>query len=559
MDRPDRAGGGVPGWVALSRNGSRDVVHYRNGRVFTATRPQWAQSLVVDGDRLAFVGDTATADSLFAAARVVALDGACVLPAFIDAHTHLVSLGESMRQVDLFGAAGLADIQGRIRRAAAERPAAPRIIGRSWLFSALGGATPYRHMIDAAEATRPVYLISNDVHTGWVNTAALRELGIDRHTPDPVGGRIGRDPVTGEPTGMLYENAALGLMRGFLDAAATDGDRDEALRAAFDRYLAAGVGTAVDMALGPEDLGALERALQAGGGSLPIRVAGHWLVEPTDSPAGSLAQVCEAIELGRRLDGPWLRIAGIKIMVDGVIDSCTAAMKAPFSDGSHPGPIWHRDALAPVVAAADAAGLQVAMHAIGDEASDIALDAIEHAIAENGPRDRRHRIEHLETVTEANVGRLARLGVVASMQPVHADPAIGEQWWAMLGDDRAQRGFPWPEFSSAGAVLAFGSDAPTAPHPPLPNMFVATTRRSALVEGLRANNPRYALPLAQALVHATADAAYACRWDGLTGRLAAGMAADFVVLDDDPFSSGTDSLLTANVTMTVVGGAQPRW
>jgi predicted amidohydrolase YtcJ len=532
------------------------VIHYRNGRIFTAAKPVWAESLIVDGDRLSFVGDTATADDLARGARTVELNGALVLPGFIDAHTHLVSLGEALQQIDLVDAVDLADIQDRIRQAARNDPDAPRIFGRSLLFSAVGTHTPERHMLDAAEADRPVYITANDQHSAWVNSAALRDMGIDNDTPDPIGGHIERDPDTGEATGMLLENAALQLMRGFLDQTVTAEQRDAMLAEAFDRYLAAGVTGAVDMAMVPDDLASLERALQSGNGTLPLRLAAHWLVNPTSSTADDLAQVQHAAELSQRLAGPWLRIAGIKIMVDGVIDSCTAAMKAPFADGSHPRPIWELEALAPVVAAADAAGLQVAMHAIGDEASDIALSAVEHAIAVNGPRDRRHRIEHLETVTEANVQRLARLGVIASMQPVHADPAILDHWRAMLGDDRVERGFPWPEMTSAGAVLAFGSDAPTAPHPPLPNMFIATTRRSALDPDLEPNLPRYALPLAEALAHATRDAAYSCRWEGVTGQLAAGKAADFVVLDRDPFIGGADSLLTANVALTVVAGEE---
>ncbi|MFC7446376.1 amidohydrolase [Rhodococcus daqingensis] len=533
-----------------------EVVHYRGGRIFTAAQPQWAQSLVTRGGRLAYVGDTATADATGGITRTVELDGALVLPGFVDAHTHLVSMGMSLQQVDLFDAVDLADLQDRIGAAAQADPTAPRILGRSWLFAPLAGRSPDRHMLDEVVPDRPVYLTSNDVHSAWVNTAALRELGIDAHTPDPIGGRIERDPESGEATGMLYENAALGLMRSFLEQTVTDRQRDRALAATFEHYLAAGVTGAVDMGLGEEELATLERALDARGGTLPLRVAGHWVVDRTSSPADDLAQVHTAAELSLRLQGPWLRVTGIKIFVDGVIDSCTAAMKEPFADGSHPDPIWDLQSLAPVVAAADAAGLQVAMHAIGDEASDIALSALEHAIEVNGVLDRRHRIEHLETVTEANVRRLARLGVVASMQPVHADPAIQDNWRAMLGDHRVERGYPWPEITSAGATLAFGSDAPTAPYPPLPNMYIATTRRSATAPDLEPNLPDYALPLADALAHATRDAAYSCRWEGLTGQLVTGKAADFVVLDEDPFTAGNDSLLRAQVRTTVVGGCE---
>jgi predicted amidohydrolase YtcJ len=195
----------------------------------------------------------------------------------------------------------------------------------------------------------------------------------------------------------------------------------------------------------------------------------------------------------------------------------------------------------------------VALHAIGDKAIRIALDALEHAAEVNGPRPRRHRIEHLEYTDPADVPRLARLGVTASMQPVHADPAIQDNWRAMLGDSRVDRGYPWPEFTDAGAPLAFGTDTPTAHYHPLRNMYVAATRRSAIDPALSPNVPRYALPLADAIRHATADAAWSCLAAD-RGRLEAGLLADLVVLDRDPFTEGPQALLDAQILRTVVGG-----
>lgn len=531
------------------------LVHYRGGRVFTG-QGTWAESLVVRDDRIELVGSVREGDALPGITRTVELDGALVLPGFVDAHTHLVGLGTSLGQVDLLSAVDLADIRQRVAAALAAAPEAPRIVGRSWLFAPLAGRAPDRHALDGLDlpgADRPVYLISNDLHSGWVNSAALRELGIDDTTPDPIGGRIGRD-AAGVASGMLYETAALGLMRDFLEGCETAELLDDALAAAFEHYLASGVTAAIDMGLGEPELAVFQRALARHGGRLPLRVAGHWPIDRTATREGDLAQVRRAIEVHRQHQGPWFRMNGVKIFVDGVIDSCTAAMKKPFADGSHPGPIWELEALAPVVAAADAAGLQVAMHAIGDEASEIALSALEYAVEANGPRPRRHRIEHLETVAEENVARLARLGVIASMQPVHADPAIQENWRARLGDERVDRGFPWTEFTNAGATLVFGSDAPTAPYPPLPNMYVASTRRSAIDADLAPNLPEYAVPLAEAIVHATTDAAWSGQWEQVTGSLRAGLAADFVVLDTDPFAVGEDALLTARVTHTVVAG-----
>ncbi len=183
------------------------ITHYRNGKIFTAADDGWAESIVVEDHKLRFVGETVYADILAPDAEVIDLQGAVVLPGFVDAHTHLVMMGFALQKLDLRDATNLADIQSSIKQFAESNPDAPRLLGRSWLFSALDGGHPTREMIDAVVPDRPVYLDANDVHSVWVNTAALRELGIDADTPDPIGGRIGRDPDTGEATGMLYETA----------------------------------------------------------------------------------------------------------------------------------------------------------------------------------------------------------------------------------------------------------------------------------------------------------------------------------------------------------------
>lgn len=534
---------------------------YRNARIFTADGPALAEAplaeaLIVDGDRLTHVGSEAAAREVLAGTAVSEIDlgGAFVMPGFVDAHTHMVMMGETMQKVALRDAGNLSEIQLRLKEAVASDPGAPRILGSGWLFSAIPGGAPTTEMIDAVVPDRPVYLDANDLHSVWVNKAALAEMGIDKDTPNPLGGIIERDPATGEATGLLHETAMHQYAWPTLASLTSDDERDAQLATAFEHYLSTGVTSGIDMALGEAELAAMRRALEAGSGTLPLRINAHWLVAPSENHETNLAQVARAAELSREVNTPWLRVVGIKIIADGVIDGCTAAMKEPYSDGSNADLIWAPEYLNPVVAAADAAGLQIAIHAIGDLASEVALDAFEHANAVNGPRDRRHRIEHMETVTPESIARLARLGIVASMQPVHADPAVQENWRAMLGDDRIERAYPWTEFTDAGAVLALGSDAPTAPHPPLPNMYIATTRKSALEPSLPANLPKYALELASALGHATRDAAFSCRREDELGRLSAGMLADFVVLDTDPFVAGVDSLLASSVVLTVVGG-----
>ncbi|MDR6905325.1 putative amidohydrolase YtcJ [Agromyces sp. 3263] len=526
---------------------------YANGRVFTGDEPAWAEAMVVEGGRLAFVGSDAEAAAAAGPdAASVDLGGRVVVPGFIDAHTHLVMMGEALGKVGLTDARTLDGIQERLRAARAADPGAPRLLGRGWLFDSVPGGAPTAAMLDTVVADVPVYLDANDYHSVWVNTAALRELGIDRDTPDPIGGRIGRD-ADGEPDGMLFETAAQQHVWTLLAEVATDADRDAAVERTIAAYLATGVTGVVDMAFDELGLAAFDRAAERRGGTLPVRVLAHWFVANTGDDDEHLAQVARAVELAGE-HRPWLKVAGIKLVLDGVIDACTAAMRHPYADGSNAEPIWPLDALKPVVAAADAAGLQVALHAIGDLASDVALDALEHAAAVNGERPRRHRIEHLEYAAPETAARMAALGVTASMQPVHADPAIWSNWAAMLGDERADRGFAWTEFRDAGALLAFSTDAPTAPHEALPNLYIATTRRSALDGSFPANHPEYALPVEEAIAHATRDAAASCLEEQERGRIAVGLAADFAVLDRDPFAEGADVLLEARVVRTVVAG-----
>jgi predicted amidohydrolase YtcJ len=526
---------------------------YRGAAVVTGLDSPPAQALAVRGDRLLHVGTEAEALALAgASAEVVDLDGGLVLPGFVDAHTHVLMTGDALTRAHLRDAHDLGEVQRRVREWAEAHPEAPRVLGQGWLFSAVPGGRPTREMLDAVCPDRPVYLDANDYHSVWMNSRALAEVGIRRETPDPVGGAIARDPVTGEPTGHVDETAMQELVWPFLASSRTDADRDQHLDAALSAYAAAGITGVVDMAVDEHGLATMARAHDAG--RLPVRIVGHWFMERAGDTTDHLAQVATAARLAQAHRSPWFRMTGVKFVVDGVIDGCTAALKAPYSNGALPEPIWDLDTLAPAVAAADAAGLQIAIHAIGDQAIGIALDALELAVERNGARPRRHRIEHLEYTDAADVPRLARLGVTASMQPVHADPAVQENWRAMLGDARVERGYPWAEFTDSGARLAFGTDAPTAPHFPLSNLYIAATRRSALDPSLPPNVPRFALTLDDALRHATYDAAWSCCAEDERGLLTGGRLADFTVIDRDPFTEGVDALLEARVLRTVTGG-----
>ncbi|GAA3937299.1 amidohydrolase [Microbacterium soli] len=523
---------------------------YTGGRIFTADRRPWATAMVVQGDRIQYVGDDRTARRIAGPdAAETALQGALMLPGFVDAHAHVVHTGRAVQQVDLWSASDLPQLLETIAHGAAADPDAPRVRAQGWQQSATGA--PHRRMLDEIVPDRPVYVQAHDLHSIWLNTAALAEIGIDDDTVAPAGGCIHKD-ADGHITGLIDETAMQQLVWPALDAFSTDDDVDRFTEAALRGYRETGVTAATDMAMDESELAAMQRAHEQG--ALTARITAHWLVHPTGSTEQDLAQVRRAAELAADVHDDRLRVVGIKIVSDGTVDGCTAALRRPYADGSLADPVWSPEALAPVVIAADAAGLQIAIHAIGDTAITNAIDALERAVAVNGPAQRRHRIEHLEVVEPADIERLAALGITASMQPVHSDPAIQDNWRAMLGDERVERGYPWPEMTDQGAALVFGTDSPTSPHAPLPNMFIAATRRSALDPGLEPNLPRYAMPLTDAVLHATRDAAWACRAENDYGRLAAGLLADFIVLDRDVFAGEADELLEARVVRTVVGG-----
>lgn len=524
---------------------------YSNAKIFTADARRWAEAIVVSGDRIAYVGDEATATRIAGPdAEMTDLGGATVLPGFVEGHAHIVGTGQAAQQVDLWGANTIAEIQDRVRAWAADNPEAPRVLVQGWAHSAFEGVEPHREILDAVVSNRPVYAQAYDYHSILLNTAALAEVGIDADTASPEGGQIHSDEHG--PTGLVDEAAMHRIVWPFLDDLQTEDDRDAYLAEALRAYRETGVTAATDMGLDEADLATLQKADAEG--TLTARIAAHWRILPSGDTNENLAQLDRAIELHRTQQSERLRVVGIKVMIDGTVDGCTATLGAPYVDGSNAEPMWSREELTPLVVAADAAGLQVAMHAIGDEAVRIAIDAVEAAVRENGPADRRHRIEHLEVVDQAEVQRLAAIGITASMQPVHSDPAIQDNWRKMLGDHRIDRGFPWPEMTDAGAPLAFGTDSPTSPYAPLPNMFIASTRRSALNPTLQPNLPKYAMPLESAITHATSGSAWASRAEHMYGRIAASLFADFVVLDRDVFSGDPEDLLRASIVRTVVGG-----
>lgn len=525
----------------------------KGGRVFTAdANNPWADAIVVEDGQIIFVGDAEAAIiEAGPEAEQIDVDSGLVIPGFIDGHVHVTMTGASMIKAQLRGSGSLEEIQRRIGAWAEAHPDEPRVLGTSWIHADVPNAQPTKEMLDLVVPDRPVYLEAHDFHSSWLNSAALAELGINNDTPDPIGGRIVRDPQTGEATGHLLENASVLFVWPLLGKV-EDEVRDGQVATALEAFARAGITGLVEMALEEPALESMVR-LQAAG-RLTARIIGHMIIWRSGNAAEEVAQVERAAALAQQYQGDLLRVAGIKIIADGTIDGCTAALSKPYTNGTNSEPIWDAQSLHRIVETADSAGLQVAIHAIGDETIRIAVDALENAMRVNGISGRRHRIEHLEYAQNQDIERMGKLGITASMQPVHADPAGLENWLAMIGPERANYGFAWPLHLAAGSTLAFGTDTPTAPYQALPNMYIASTRKSPTNDSLPALRPDWALPLKEAILHGTRESAWAAWLDHVTGVLKPGHAADIVVLDRDFLADGPASLLKTNVKLTMMNG-----
>ncbi|WP_025413446.1 amidohydrolase [Gemmatirosa kalamazoonensis] len=514
-----------------------------NARVWTGDpRRPWADALAVRGERLAAVGSSAEVRKLAgSAARVVDAKGALVVPGFIDAHVHFIDGGFRLSSVQLRDAATPAELTKRIAAFAATVPPGEWITGGDWDHERWGGELPQRAWIDSVTPDRPVWVSRLDGHMALANGAALRAAGVTRDTPDPPGGTIVRD-AAGEPTGVLKDNAQDLVWRVVKEP--SDALKDRALDAAMAYVASHGV-TAVHNMGSWDDLATFERAHAAGRLRTRIYAA---------VPLGTWERLRDTVAARGRGDA-WLRIGALKGFVDGSLGSHTAAMLEPFTDAPTDRGllVTPPESLYAWTKGADAAGLHVIVHAIGDRAIRTQLDVFERVEKENGPRDRRFRIEHAQHLSAPDVPRFRQLGVIASMQPYHA---IDDGRWAdrVIGPERARLTYAFRSLRDAGATLAFGSDWFVAPPTPLEGIYAAVTRRTLDDKHPGGWVPEQKIGVEDALRAYTAGSAYAGFAEGDLGRLERGRLADFVVVDRDLTRVPPETIRDAQVLMTIVGG-----
>lgn len=514
-----------------------------NGRIWTGTPGPRTPALAVRGNRIAAVGTEAAIRALAGpATQVEDLKGRFVAPGLNDAHLHLLYV----ETVDLADAPDVPEIQRRITEYARANPQAPWVTGRGWFYGAFPGGMPHKRLLDAVVPDRPSLMTGYDGHTAWANSKALELAGITRDTPDPPSGAIGRE-ASGEPTGVLKE-AAIALVRKHVPPPSED-EKYRALKRRLDEAASYGL-TSVQNA-SALDLPVFERVLAEGG--LKVRV--YSALAFTKDPA--LEDLARYKALREKHRGPLLKLGAVKGVVDGVVESGTAAMFAPYVVTGGTGiPNWTAEDLNRTAALYDKEGFQIFLHAIGDKAIDMALDAYEHAATANGTSGRRHRVEHIEVPLAADLPRFKALGVIASTQALFANPDANtlNVYAKNLGPVRAARAMPFRSLDAAGAVQAFGSDYPVFSMRALTGIYAAVTRTTPQGTPAGGWQPHERIAAEAALRHFTVDAAYASFDEEDKGTLAPGKLADFVVLSEDILSPPPARILKAKVMLTVMDG-----
>ena len=499
-----------------------------------------ADAVLVRGDRIVAVGRRAELRRLAPGADDLDLDGAVLTPGLTDAHVHLTEWALGRTHVDL---ADADSPEAAARLAAGSPPGSGWIRGRGWNPHRWHEARPHRALLDALAAERPVALQSHDMHALWVNGAALRVAGITAATADPPGGRIERDP-DGEPSGLLLERAA-----DLLIAALPRPTLDEVVVAVRDAQPSlhalglTGVHSFPGIALPDPDPLPVLQELHARG-QLRLRILQHIRQD----------RLAAAVALGLRsgFGGPWLRLGGVKLFLDGALGSRTAWMRAPYRNSDARGVcVLPPEEFRAIAREATAAGIALTVHAIGDAAVALALEVLSDPALRVPAMA--HRIEHVQCCPPELFDAAGRAGIVCSVQPCHliSDWRAADAHW---GPERARATYAFAALAEGGATLAFGSDAPVEPIDPRRGLFAAVTRRDLAGEPPDGWYPEHRVSAATALAAFTAGPALAAGMAGELGVLAPGARADIAAWDRDPLACDPAQLLDMQCVTTLVGG-----
>jgi predicted amidohydrolase YtcJ len=507
----------------------------------------WAEAVAVQGDRIVAVGKSQEIKSLAGKkTRVLDLAGSLVLPGFIDSHTHFLDGGFSLLSIRLREANSKAEFIARIKEKAEELGHGEWILNGDWDQQQFDPPElPCREWIDAVTPENPVFVNRHDGHMALANSLALRLAGITTATASPEGGEILKDPATGEPTGIL-KDAAMDLVTRHIPEPSFEA-KIKAAEAALRHAAECGVSSVHDMAQAG-NFEVYQELFKRGG--LTSRIFLYIQVSEVD--------VYSRLRLKTPFGNDYLKIGGLKGFIDGSLGSSTALFFRPYTDnpelsGLLNAQMFPEGIMEKRILAADKAGLQVAVHAIGDKANALILDIFERVIAQNGPRERRWRIEHAQHLRPEDIVRMGRLGIIASVQPYHA---IDDGRWAeaKIGRERCRTAYAFRSLLDAGVLLACGSDWTVAPLNPLTGIYAAVTRQTTDGKNPGGWFPEQKISLEEALRGYTRNGAYAEFAEDKKGSIAVGKLADLVVLDRNIFQIPPDEISQARVKTTIVGG-----
>ncbi|MHB8926976.1 MAG: amidohydrolase [Bacillota bacterium] len=531
----------------MVREGNSLLLH--NGRVIgLAEAARGATAVLVVEGRIKAVGaDGAVRAAAPRGVPAVDLEGRTVVPGFIDSHLHLLNFGLYLQRMDLIGVKSLAELTRLVAEKHAALPAGDWVLGRGWdqdLFAEK--RYPSRRDLDAVAPDRPVALTRACGHALAANSEALRRAGVARETPDPAGGQIDRDE-TGEPTGIFRERA-MGLMTRVIPKPGAN-ELATALRAAVGQALAAGVTSVHSDDCGAFGFGPVLGLYRGhlGPEGLPFRVR----VDVSNEAIGDLL----ATDLRTGSGNGFVQVGSVKMFADGSLGAGTAALSEPYNDnpGSRGIPVVTPEQMKENVLRAHRSGMQVAVHAIGDLAIDMTLDAYEAALADRPRPDHRHRIIHGQIMRPEQFERFARLGVVADIQPkfITTDMRWAER---RVGPRRIRTSYAWRTFLDHGVHCAGGSDCPVEPLDPVLGLYSAVTRQDLEGHPREGWLPDQRLTAEEALRLFTLGGAYAAFEEKDKGSIEPGKLGDLVVLDRDPTAIPGSELKDLRVEMTIVGG-----
>lgn len=534
------------------KDGKADLVII-NGKALTIDRDNpVAEALAVRGESIIAVGTTGKISSFIEKGRTRVIDarGRLVIPGFNDAHVHFGPLDPDY--IELRYTTDPAMITHKVKEQVEKSKPGQLIEGGHWEHEMFNDRQwPAKELIDAVSPDNPVVLSRADGHSVLVNSYVLKKSGITKDTPDPFGGEIQKDPVTGEPTGILKESAERLIKTG---AVKTDRTPEEEAARMKQGYLlalkeAAEYGVTSVQIPGSADFSAYE-SLQAEG-SLTARID---IGKPLTGDTERLKQYDE-LRKKYPAGSNWIRFGYLKAFIDGTIGSGTALMFEPFTDnpGTSGLAMMPYEEFERMVVTADSMGFQIGIHSIGDKGNNWTLNAYEKALNKNGSRDSRHRDEHSQTLSQTDIPRFGELGVIASMQPTHciSDKRFCEK---RIGTERSKGAYAWRSLLNAGAKVAFGTDYQVEPLNPMEGLYAAVTRKDRLGEKGEGWFPEEKLTMEEAIELYTLGAAYAQFMEDRKGILKPGYLADIVITDRDLLTIPEDQIMKTKVDYTITGG-----